>query len=91
MENRSKRFVKLGVIGTALEDPVERETLAEFILTSVLTPARIREQLIVELENLKFIGPGDTFTSLSARNKVTLDGLSAFLKEKFGSEWNPKD
>lgn len=66
MVNRSKRFVKLGVIRTALEDLVEWETMVQFILTSVATSEKIRELLIVELENLKFIGPpGDTFTSLS--------------------------
>lgn len=91
MKSQSKRFVKLGVIGTALEDPVERDILSEFILSSVVTSKKIRELLLVELENLKVIGPGDTFLTFSARNKVILDGIIDFLKEKFGSEWNPKD
>ena len=51
MENCQKRLVKLGIIETALEDPIERETLAELITTSVLTPADIRQLLIVDLEN----------------------------------------
>lgn len=91
MKSQSKRFVKLGVIGTALEDPVERDILSEFILSSVVTSKKIRELLLVELENFKIIGPGDTFLTFSARNKVILDGIIDFLKEKFGSEWNPKD
>lgn len=88
MADRQKRFVEVGVIGQALEDPVDREALSEFILTVV--SAKIRELLIVELEKLKFIGPGETFTALSARNKVALLAIHDFLKEKFGSEWTPK-
>ena len=94
MADRSKRFVELGVLASALEDPVEQQVLTDFLVNTVLpsevVSEKIKQQVITELEKLKFIGPNESFTAQTARNRVDLDAISTFLEKTLGLEWTKK-
>ena len=87
--------MQLGVLGIALEDPVERNALVRFFVSVLLplevTTKKIAELIVKELERQLLIGAGDSFQTLSARNKVALDAVNAFLEKTFGSEWKEKE
>lgn len=87
--------MQLGVLGTALEDPTERDALVEFFVNTLLpleaTKKKIAQLIVAELENQLLVGPGDSFQTLSARNKVNLDAIYSFLDKTFGVEWKKKD
>lgn len=95
MDERSRRFVQQGVLGTALEDPVERDVLVNFFVDTLLplqvTTEKIAQLIVEELKKQLLIGAGDSFQTLSAKNKIALDAVYSFLDKNFGSEWKKKD
>lgn len=95
MEQREKRFIQLGVLARALEEPSERDALINFF-TNVLLPAeitkkKIAEQVIEEMKNQKIIGGPISFQDLSAQNKVSLDNIKNFLREHFAEKWTQSE
>ena len=95
MRDGLRRFVKLGVLGTALEDPNEEDVLVDFFVNTLLplqvTSKKIAELIVVELKKQLLMGPGDSFQTLSARNKANLDAIYEYLDKTFGVEWRKKD
>lgn len=95
MDHRERRFVQLGVVGTALEDPVEQQILTDFIVNTVLpseaVTKKLGELLREELIKMKLLGSGESFTAISARNRVDLDVITQFLEKTFQSGWTKKD
>ena len=93
--DKRKRFVQQGVLGTALEDPVERDVLVNFFVDTLLplqvTKDKIAQLIVEELKRQLLIGAGDSFQNLSAQNKVALDAVYSFLDKNFGSAWSKKD
>lgn len=91
MAGRGKRFVEIGPISQALEDQNERDALVTFFVETILSldifRKKIAEQIKVELEKLKIVGPVDSFLSETARNTVILDGVVEFLAKTFDSQW----
>ena len=61
------------------------------LLPLEVTTKKIAELIVKELERQLLIGAGDSFQTLSARNKVALDAVNAFLEKTFGSEWKEKE
>ena len=95
MDDRARRFVQLGVLGTALEDPAEQDVLINYFIRSLLpleaTTKKIADLIFIELEKQLLVGPGSTFQTISAENKIALDAISVFLEKTFGAEWKKKD
>ena len=92
MDDRARRFVQLGVLGTALEDPAEQDVLINYFIRSLLPlEATIADLIFIELEKQLLVGPGSTFQTISAENKIALDAISVFLEKTFGAEWKKKD
>lgn len=87
--------MQVGVLGTALEDQAEQDVLVNFFVDTLLprqaTTDKIANLIVAELEKQLLIGPGDSFQSLSAKNKIALDAISVFLEKTFGDEWKKKD
>ena len=95
MDERPRRFVQLGVLGTALEDPVEQDALVRYYVNVLLpleiTREKIAELIVVELNKALITGPKNSFLALSAENRVELNAINAFLQKIFGSEWKEQE
>ena len=95
MERREKRFVQLGVLARALEDPSERDALMDFFvnvqLPAEITRKNISELIIAEMKNQKIIGGPVSFQDLSAQKKVSLDSIKTFLGIHFGEKWTQSE
>lgn len=80
----------MGPLGSALENPAKQQVMIDFFVNTVLPSDAVSKNLeelsLVELEKLKFIGPGDSFTFYSAQNKVDLECITKFLDKIFRSE-----
>lgn len=91
MDHRERRFVPQGVLASALEEPSERQALAEFYVETLLpyqpTRDKISELILEELKKQKLVGGSVSFQELSARNKVSLDDIEDFLRKNFGEKW----
>lgn len=94
MSDRTRRFVQLGVIGTALEEPSEQQVLTDFIINTILpsegATKKLGELVVNELVRLKLTGSGESFTTITARNRVDLNGIVQFLEKTFESEWTKR-
>ena len=87
--------MQLGVLETALEDPVEQDALVRLFVSVLLplqvTTKKIAKLIVAELERQLLIGPGDSFQTLAARKKVALEAVNAILDKSFGPEWKERE